>query len=176
MVTSRTSRSLSSSLAGLLVAAALMSPGCRSSHFNSAPDAAVPEDARVALDGQAPPTDFGAACEAASDCVTPGLVCARPLGSSQPGICTVVGCREPGCPWGATCLELGLPDLDSLCVGAGGSGGECASRCGTALRCSLDPVCFELGCCGRQSCPPHCADLSAGDCELDGRCPEACCP
>lgn len=141
--------------------------GCRSSNFHNQRDAGA--DAQVA-------THFGLPCVTDDDCGTGGLTCAHPLGVSQPGICTVVGCPTSPCPDGGSCIELGLPDLPSLCVASTSTDDPCANQCGTALRCSLDPNCFDLGCCGRQECPPHCAQLSPTDCALDGRCPADCCP
>ena len=104
MLTNRFTSLTVSSLVVWLLAAGLAGQGCRSSQFKPAADAAVAEDSGIDSDAQAPPSDFGAACQVTDDCTTAGLVCAHPLGASQPGICSVVDCRGRGCPWGATCL------------------------------------------------------------------------
>ncbi len=116
----------------------------------------------------------GQPCTSDEECMgSMGLTCVDVLGEGGEGICTHAPCPEDGCPGSSECLDLGVPDLPSVCVPAQNS--FCATQCASDLRCALDSACIDAGCCGAKlACPPMCS-MSPGACWSNPRCGADCC-
>ena len=116
---------------------------------------------------------IGDPCQTDADCN--GLVCVDIVPGAQTGACTQVDCLSTSpCPAGAECVEIGLPDVPSMCVVSDATD-FCSTSCSSELRCALDTECLEAGCCGALTCPAACLTISGPECEMASFCPKDCC-
>ncbi|MEO0815578.1 MAG: hypothetical protein AAFY60_22150, partial [Myxococcota bacterium] len=143
----------------LILALGLLSASaCTGEGPTSTPDEPVPDIDPIAV---------GLPCVDSAECA--GLAngeCVQLLGGNAPGICTVSGCLDTGCPENSECVDFGASIGVSVCVP---QPDFCEVNCAAALECALKIECITEGCCGQGGCPSVCTEAPRAECILNAQ-------